>query len=561
MAGLQDAWGAWKNVHGNRSLAMVGKAIGQYDPYQDPKFYKDLERFEQNPTSQNADMMLEQYGDQLEANDKKGLVKMTQPAEGTIERQKQDLTKAQIESQQGYYNKLNELGYGQAKAKNELTSAELGIAKNQFGTNKYNYMGNQDFGEKQVDSEISNFETNLAQNNLTQNKVKEMIEQGYPEQQVASEMAKLNAQETEAIYNKMRDENKIEDADYLYNLWKRNQTAQTQQNEAQADISQVNANIAQATKEDQILSKELAVENQQMQNQKLETQLKHLDERLQKEMNALELQNINREIQNEIARLREEKQRELNSLEIKQAELRIKGQALQNKGQKINNKSSQKELDYLNSLSESNLAAAFGYETGGSSGTTGKFGPEDYVPNPKGEGVAIVNDNGVLLDPNTLKPLLNTGEDGSRNYFVYDGEMTIQLPANTVKQAGDSYFGTDENKGKKWYNPFSWNNEPVNETKTTNINNNQQNNKQTNQQVNQQTNNQKTNIDNMNTNSSMGIIKGYKDTYNMTDEELLSALKEEAKTKENFPQQFKQTYGVNLNDVISLLEAKKGRGQ
>jgi len=553
MAGLQNAWGAWKNVHGNRSLAMVGKAIGQYDPYQDPKFYKDLERFEQNPTPQNADMMLDQYGDQLESNDIKSLVKMTQPAEGTLEKQKQDLTEAQIESQQGYYNKLNELGYGQAKAKNELTSAELGIAKNQFGTNKYNYMGSQDFGEKQVDSEISNFETNLAQNNLTQNKVKEMIEQGLPEQQVLTEMAKLKAGEAEAIYNKMRDENKIEDADYLYNLWKRTQTAQTQQNEAQADISQVNANIAQATKEDQILSKELAVENQQMQNQKLETQLKYLDERMKKEMNALELQNINREIQNEIARLREEKQRELSPLEIKQAEARIKAQVLQNKGQKINNQISQHELDYLNNLSENNLARALGYKTGGSSSTTSQFGPEDYVPNPKGEGVAIVNDNGVLLDPNTLNPLLNTGEDGTKNYFVYDGEMTIQLPANTVKQAGDSYFGTDENKGKKWYNPFSWNNEPVNETKTTNLNNNQQNN--------QQTNNQKTNIDNMNTNSSMGIIKGYKDTYNMTDEELLSALKEEAKTKENFPQQFKQTYGANLNDVISLLEAKKGRGQ
>ena len=561
MAGLQNAWGAWKNVHGNRSLAMVGKAIGQYDPYQDPKFYKDLERFEQNPTPQNADMMLDQYGDQLESNDIKSLVKMTQPAEGTLEKQKQDLTEAQIESQQGYYNKLNELGYGQAKAKNELTSAELGIAKNQFGTNKYNYMGSQDFGEKQVDSEISNFETNLAQNNLTQNKVKEMIEQGLPEQQVLTEMAKLKAGEAEAIYNKMRDENKIEDADYLYNLWKRTQTAQTQQNEAQADISQVNANIAQATKEDQILSKELAVENQQMQNQKLETQLKYLDERMKKEMNALELQNVNRELQNELASLRNEKQRELNPLEIKQAELRVKGQALQNRGQKINNQLSQYELDYLNSLSENNLAGALGYETGGSSSTTSKFGPEDYVPNPKGEGVAIVNDNGVLLDPNTLNPLLNTGEDGTKNYFVYDGEMTIQLPANTVKQAGDSYFGTDENKGKKWYNPFSWNNEPINKTKTTNLNNGQQNNKQTNQQVNQKTNNQKTNIDNMNTNSSMGIIKGYKDTYNMTDEELLSALKEEAKTKENFPQQFKQTYGANLNDVISLLEAKKGRGQ
>ena len=561
MAGLQDAWGAWKNVHGNRSLAMVGKAIGQYDPYQDPKFYKDLERFEQNPTSQNADMMLEQYGDQLEVDDMKGLVNMIQPAEGTMAHKEQKLKDLKIKNQTDLQKYLNQKGYGERFGKQKLSKIDLGIAKNQYEQDKIDYMGNQDLYKSNVDTKLSNNETTIMQNNLTQNKVKEMIEQGYPEQQVASEMAKLNAQETEAIYNKMRDENKIEDADYLYNLWKRNQTAQTQQNEAQADISQVNANIAQATKEDQILSKELAVENQQMQNQKLETQLKHLDERLQKEMNALELQNINREIQNEIARLREEKQRELNSLEIKQAELRIKGQALQNKGQKINNKSSQKELDYLNSLSESNLAAAFGYETGGSSGTTGKFGPEDYVPNPKGEGVAIVNDNGVLLDPNTLKPLLNTGEDGSRNYFVYDGEMTIQLPANTVKQAGDSYFGTDENKGKKWYNPFSWNNEPVNETKTTNINNNQQNNQQTNQQVNQQTNNQKTNIDNMNTNSSMGIIKGYKDTYNMTDEELLSALKEEAKTKENFPQQFKQTYGVNLNDVISLLEAKKGRGQ
>lgn len=81
--GLTAAWQGMQSVTGDRTMPMLKKAFGSYNAYEDPKFYQDLQMFEQNPTAQRADMMLKEYGDTLDAEDQQALLSKITPMEGT----------------------------------------------------------------------------------------------------------------------------------------------------------------------------------------------------------------------------------------------------------------------------------------------------------------------------------------------------------------------------------------------------------------------------------------------------------------------------------------------
>lgn len=92
---IQSAWQGWQSIHGDRSHAMLGKAFGTYDPFEDPQFYQEYEFVQQMPTDENVGQFIDKYGDYLEADDYAGIFK---PAEGTLPHQQYtaDMTQAQL---------------------------------------------------------------------------------------------------------------------------------------------------------------------------------------------------------------------------------------------------------------------------------------------------------------------------------------------------------------------------------------------------------------------------------------------------------------------------------
>lgn len=85
---VRAAWQGFQQVHGDRSQAMLGKAFGQYDPWQDPQFFQEYQFVQQMPTEQNIEQFVGKYGDYLDGADYETLFR---PAEGTLPGAQYDL--------------------------------------------------------------------------------------------------------------------------------------------------------------------------------------------------------------------------------------------------------------------------------------------------------------------------------------------------------------------------------------------------------------------------------------------------------------------------------------
>lgn len=519
MAGLQDVWKGFRSVHGNRSLAMAGKALGQYNLYQDPKFYKDMERFEQNPTSQNADLILSEYGDQLDIEDKKSLAKKIQPVEGTMANQKQDLAEMKIENNKQYQEKLGDLGYYDTKAREDYQGAKSAISDSltNIAKNKA-YRGNDVF-EYQAMADKSNAQAQNINNEVKMRKAELALENNLPEQEVQTRISNLNANQAESLYNKKLFENKADKANKIVEYFMRNKNAQTRMNEAQATQAGINTDIAQATKEDQILQQEYRTENARMQNEQLDTQLGYLDQQLQNKLTQQDLNIINQRIQNDIAKLREEKQRRLTPMEIKSIELRNKNAALNNDLKENKVWQSNQRRKYMEQLDDRDMSSALGLTENSSNP---KINKDRLVTNPLGGGAALVNDNNILVDPQTKNPITFKGKDGKLKRFVYNNGISMPLPVAVGTNGANTNGGNNQNRG------------------TPNSSSESQ-------------------VQNSTIKNPISIIEMYKSKYNIGEGKLYEALNEEVKNNPGFKESFESNYGVPLKQVMQMLEIKKGR--
>ena len=84
--GLTAMWNAMENVGGDRTIPLLSKAFNAYDPYDDPKYIRDMEMFKQNPTEEMAGRIIQEYGDYIEVDDFSDLASSIRPLEGTTAR-------------------------------------------------------------------------------------------------------------------------------------------------------------------------------------------------------------------------------------------------------------------------------------------------------------------------------------------------------------------------------------------------------------------------------------------------------------------------------------------
>jgi len=288
---LQHAWQGWQQVHGDRSQAMLGKAFGQYDPWEDPQFYHEYQFVQQMPTEQNIQQFVSKYGEHLDGADYESLFR---PAEGTLPGAQYDLAMretdvagTELDYQQDYLAAQHEMLPTQVQAMEEglLTDIEaqkLGRMEAQAG---------QELMPLQTDARRAGLERDMLATELDMEYMPQMrglelegAQLGIEAQELQNEMAEIDRMIREATAEseiemaglQVRDlKQRIAQSADLHDLEKAGMINQLEQQEEQIRQLMIQGDILEETAPLQIRGQELDVQmgEEQLRAMPLERQL------------------------------------------------------------------------------------------------------------------------------------------------------------------------------------------------------------------------------------------------------------------------------------------------
>ena len=351
--GLTAAWQGMQAVTGDRTMPRLKKAFGQYNAYEDPKFYRDLQMFEQNPTAQRADMMLKEYGDTLDAEDKQALLSKITPMEGTPQYYDWQNAETQYNLNQNQLEQSNI----RTEAMPELTDIELGLQRNNLQQSNIQTEGMQEY---YMPTKALEFQMLGDQADMTATEAENFGEM--QDLQMEAQQLSNNYQQLQNEWKQTTDPIKKQQLEYDLQLTEETLDdriaqiqAQSQQAQTQADYSQRTLDDRVALAGEQALSAALGNEIQQAQKPAL--------------INQPYLQNTGTDLNNQ-----------LRENELWQ---------------------SNRQKEFLEGLGDNELMSALGFAN---NGTEEAIDIKYTIPNPTGNEPLAVNQSDIVVNRATGQP-------------------------------------------------------------------------------------------------------------------------------------------------------------